>query len=115
MGQGRWKLVLLLAVGGSLASASRSDAGWPWLRPRCWDRPQVYAPGTTDYVVVAPAPVPVGQRTCPAGTQEAGWELHRAAPAPYPWGWFGTRTSQQPMTHTGYYGNYQDRKLLREW
>lgn len=108
---------LLLAVASASVLVSSADAGWPWPRARCWDRPSAYTPETRHYVVVSPttAPVVPSAATCDAGKTPVTWDMRHASPQAYPWGWFGTGSPQQPMVHTSYYGTYRDHKLMRSW
>lgn len=75
-----------------------------------------YAPQTNRYVVVDPTPVspPAAKNGKPTpGAEAILWQRRDAATPVYPYGWFGAQPATQRWTHTYFYGDYNDARILR--
>ena len=94
------------------------DAGYPFISKFTTQATGPYAPRVDRYIVVDPAPAAPDYTQGPHGHHQAAasqplW-TRRDDPAPvYPYGWFGARAATNNWSHTGYYNNYVDQRILR--
>jgi hypothetical protein len=109
----RWRLSKSLVAAAAVGFCASPACAWfPHFRsaPRA-----AYAPQVQQYVVVSPTPLATsggGQHGGGAAAGQILWQETTTPVPAYPWGWFGTRATAQPMTHTGIYGDYRDHKLM---
>lgn len=108
----------LLTVVLALGATSSVDAGHPLLT--YWARQSTgpYAPLTGRYVIVDPVPVAPSPSAHHHGEPVAAgtelWQRRDLTPHTYPYGWFGAAPhASNSWTHTYYYDNYRDYRVLR--
>jgi hypothetical protein len=98
--------------------AAPVEAGHPLLTYWARESNGPYAPQIGRYAVVDPVPVaaaaPTSHHANPVDAPRELWQRRDLAPTVYPYGWFGAAPhASNSWTHTYYYDNYRDYRVLR--
>jgi hypothetical protein len=101
----------LPAILGTLLSAVSALAGAPFSAYPGY-APGPYAPQINRYSVVDPVP-PTLANPSKHGASPTLWTKRDAAPPAYPYGWFGVRHGTERWSHTRYYDDAVDVRILR--
>lgn len=97
-----WWLSLLVLAASNIATADDQRQG-----RFCWGpREREYKPATNHYVIVHPVD-PIECRK-PGTSRPCTWPMEQVSVDPYPYGWFGARTTLQPSRRGSYYGDTID-------